>query len=447
MLTDKLNPFAFWFRNSAPYINAHRGKTFVVWFDGEAVMSSQFPNLIHDIALLDSLGIRLVLVHGARVQVDARLHEQGIVSDYADGMRITLNEHLRYIKESIATTRVEIEALLSMGVANSPMAGANIRVISGNFIIAQPLGIRNGVDFHHSGEVRRIDVVNLTGWLDAKNIILLSPIGFSPTGEVFNLNAADVATSAAIALQADKLLCLTEAGELKDQDNRIITQLTPDAAETLLQRESITETVKQHLQAAIVCCRHGVRRAHLINRQIDGALLLELFSRDGIGTMVTSDVYEETRIAVVDDIGGILELITPLEKRGYLVRRSRDHFEMEIQQFFVIERDGMIIGCAALYPFVGDAMAEVGCFAIHPDYRNTGRGANLLAMLEKQAFASGISRLFVLTTRTEHWFREKGYEHLDFDALPIERMRLYNYQRNSKVFLKVLPAQPVRQCL
>ena len=432
--------FVTGFRHSAPYIHAHRGRTFVIAFSGEAIADAGFAGLIHDFALLHSLGIRLVLVHGARPQIERRLKERGAEIRYANGLRITDDAALGCVKEAVGTVRVDLEAMLSMGVSNTPMSGARIRVASGNFVTAKPVGVREGVDYCHTGEVRRIDGAALRQQLEDQRIVLLSPLGYSPTGEVFNLSAEEVAMHAAIELRADKLILLLDGPGLA-QGRRPVRQLSPGDGERLLSsRRSLSEDLARHLTSAVEAAKRGVRRAHLVSRSVDGALLQELFTRDGVGTLVTTEVYEGLRQATIDDVGGILELIAPLETEGVLVRRSRELLEMEIGRFMVVERDGMITACAALYPYADDRVGELACLAVHPDYRDEGRGDNLLAALEDKAARDGIRRLFVLTTRTAHWFRERGFEPATVDDLPVRRRDLYNYQRKSKVFIKALEA-------
>lgn len=431
--------FVDWFRASSPYIHSHRGRTFVVLFGGEAVADPNFANLVHDIATLNSLGIKLVLVHGARPQIEERLRKRGAALRYVNGLRVTDDEALACVKEAAGSVRVEIEARLSMGLANTPMSGARIHIASGNFVTARPLGVREGVDYCHTGEVRRVDTVALRRHMEAGDIVLLSPLGYSPTGEVFNLSAEDVASATAEALRADKLLFLVEGPGVLDSRRRLIQELSPNEAQRLLAtRRTLPDEIASHLASAVHACRSGVSRAHLVNRTVDGALLQELFTRDGIGTMVTAMSYETVRQANIDDVGGILELIQPLEDQGILVRRSRELLEMEIDHFTVIERDGMTIGCAALYPFADETVGELACVAVHPDYQGGRRGDALLRHIERLATAMGIARLFVLTTRTAHWFRERGFLPGDIGALPVKRRSLYNYQRNSKVFIKPL---------
>jgi amino-acid N-acetyltransferase len=427
------------FRHSAPYIHAHRGRTFVLVFGGEAVADAQFSELVHDIALLHSLGIQLVLVHGARPQIEDKLTAASIHTEYANGLRITNDAALQCVKEAAGTVRVEIEALLSMGLANTPMSGARIGVSSGNFVTAQPLGVRDGIDYCHTGEVRRVDGQAIRQHLADRRIVLLSPLGYSPTGEVFNLSAGEIATHVAIELQADKLILITEGNSLRDSRRKLISQLTVQEAGTLLaSKRKLADDTRRQLQYAIRACQRQVRRVHLLDRHINGAMLLELFTRDGHGTLVTADAYEGMREASIDDVGGILELIKPLEQKGILVKRSRELLEMEISHFLVIERDGAIIACAALYPGNRKSRAELACLAVHDDYRNEGRGDVLLQAIEQRALATGISTLVVLTTQTAHWFRERGFLTGNTSHLPARRNALYNYQRNSRVLYKTL---------
>lgn len=402
-------------------------------------MDARFPSLVHDLSLLQSLGIRLVLVHGARPQIEARLREAGQQAHYVNGLRVTNESALLRVKEAVGRVRIDIEARLSMGLANSPMHGARIRVVSGNFVTARPLGIRDGVDYCFTGEVRRIDIRAINTWLDNGAIALLSPLGYSPTGEVFNVSAEEVAIATATALQADKLLLLSETTEVLEVSGEAIHQLSPsDAQHLLANRHQLSDAIARQLDHALRACRAGVRRIHIINRAVDGALLLELFTRDGIGLLLTADIYEGVRPATIDDVGGILALIRPLETDGTLVRRSRELLEIEIERFTVLERDGAIIGCAALYPFVAERLGELACLAVAPDYRNHGRADALLQFIERQAQQHRLTQLFVLTTRAAHWFQERGFEPAQVDDLPLQKLTMYNLQRRSKVFIKSL---------
>jgi len=431
-MTITPNHFVNWFRDSSPYIHAHRNKTFVIFFSGETVMDD-CDNLIHDFALLKSLGIRLVLVHGIRPQIDQRLNQQNINSTFHKNLRITDELALQCVKEAAGLVRIEIEALLSMGLANSPMAGAKIKVASGNFVIAKPLGIIDGIDYQHTGKVRRIEQTAIHQQLDQDNVVLISPVGYSPSGETFNLPAEQVATEVAIALNAEKLILLSEHSCTENQ--QLIQQMTTTEVESLLQQH-MSDTLRNSLNAALQSCQLGVDRVHLINRKIDGALLLELFTRDGTGTLISATPFESIRSAKLEDIAGILELIKPLEQQGFLVKRSREKLEMEINDYIVIERDGLIIGCTAYHLMPNKKSAEIACLAVHPDYQNSARGNNLLNHLVSQAKQQQLNQLFVLSTQTMHWFIERGFRATDIDALPEQRKAFYNYKRNSQVLCK-----------
>jgi amino-acid N-acetyltransferase len=443
--TSNIKDFVQWFRSATPYIHAFGGRTFVIAFGGEVVDDKQFIALSHDLNLLASLEVRLVLVHGARPQIEKRLRRDKLSPKFVNGLRVTDDAAMEAVKEANGAIRVEIEALLSMGLVNSPMAGSDIRVASGNFVTAKPMGVRDGIDLQHTGEVRRVDAVGIQKRLDDSSLVLLSPLGYSPTGEAFNLSLEDVAVSAAIALDADKLIFLMDSEGVHNLRGELLREMTAEKAKNLLrnvkdneQAINISEDINYYLPAAVRACEQGVARTHLISRHIDGAIIQELFTLDGIGTMVTELSLESMRQANIDDVGGILKLIQPLEAEGFLVRRGREHIEMEIDHFYVMEHDNRIIGCAALYPFKAERTAEFACLAIDPAYRGGGRGDKLFYFCANQAKELGLKSLFCLTTRTEHWFLERGFTEQSVEKLPAEKQKLYNFQRKSKVFNKTL---------
>lgn len=408
-------------------------------FPGECVEEERFIHLIQDIALLKSLGIKLVLVHGARRQIDECLQQHGHSSQFHNGLRVTEPQHLVAIHQAIGALRIRIEAALSTGLPNSPMHGAHIDAVSGNFVSAAPCGVIDGIDHHHTGKVRRIDVHAIKNALNLGSVVVAGPLGYSLTGEVFNLSYEDVATQIASAINAEKLIALTESEGIRDENNDLIRELTLGDCERHLQtmNEDPTSTVFQSLRACYRACYNGVARAHVISYRDEGSLLEELFSRDGAGTMVYSGSYESFRQASIEDVAGILELLDPLEKQGILVRRSRELLEREISRFSIIEKDSTIIACSALYPYE-NGMAELACLAVRKEYQNQGRAALLLKHVEKAARAQNVSRLFVLTTQTAHWFIERGFEKSELSELPESKKQLYNYQRNSKIFIKSL---------
>lgn len=423
-------------RGSAPYIHAHHGATFVVAFGGEAAARADFKQLIYDVALLHSLGVKLVLVHGARPQIDARLEAAGLRTQFANGHRITDGAALDCVKTAVGATRIEIEALLSTSLASTPMGGAKLDVASGNLVVAKPVGVRSGVDYQHTGEVRRIDVEALRALLDRGSVALLSPVGYSPTGEIFNLRYEEVAVATAVALKADKLLFLHEGARISERLPECPAQLE------LSQVRSWAAKADAHiapvLEAAASACENGVARVHLVSHAEDGALLQELYSRDGAGTLVTAEAYDHLRPAVLGDIGGLLELIEPLETSGVLVPRGRERLELELDKFLVMARDGLITACCALIPFPRERVGEIACVAVHPAYRKQGWASALLAEAEKRAHGLGLKQLCALTTHAPHWFVERGFVEANPEALPVPRQHLYNAQRNSKVFIKAL---------
>ncbi len=431
--------FVTWFRSVAPYINAFRGKTFVVAFGGEVVADGKFVELTHDFNLLAALGIRLVLVHGARPQIEQRLAHDNIEGRYHNGIRLTDAETMQCVKEAVGRVRLEIEALLSVGLANSPMANADIRVAGGNFITAQPIGVIGGVDLLHTGSVRKVDVAALRDRMEFGEVVLLSPLGYSPTGEVFNLTLEDVATATAIALDADKLIFLTDTDGVHGKDGELLKELTvADANKILGGKRKLPDDVSLFLPCAVKACEAGVARTHLISRHTDGALLQELFSDEGIGTMVVESTLSTLRDATIEDVGGILQLLRPLEEEGILVKRSRELLEREVGRFVVMEHDHRIVGCAALYPFADEKAAELACLAVSPAYRGHGCGDAMLKHIAARAKSMKLQKLFVLTTRTAHWFMERGFKEADVEQLPAQKKSLYNFQRRSKVFVMPL---------
>jgi amino-acid N-acetyltransferase len=436
----KTEAFVKWFRSATPYIHQWGGATFVIAFGGEVLADGEFQQLTHDINVLMSLEVRVVLVHGTRPQIEEQMRQHGVQPRYSGNRRVTDDRALACVKEANGIVRVEMEALLSMELANSPMWGADIRVSSGNFVTAKPVGVLAGVDFGHTGEVRKIDAEGIRRRLDDHEVVLISPLGFSPTGDVFNCTLEDVATSTAVALGADKLIFLTETAGALDAKGRLISEMTVKQARELLEggNGSLPEDVKIYLPCAVKACAGGVKRAHLVSRHVDGALLIELFTHHGIGTMLVPESPEVIRGATVEDVAGIVQIIEPLEQQGILVKRDRGQLEREIDRFHVIESDGNILGCAALYPFPEESSVELACLAVNPFYRDGGRGERLLAFAEARARKLGFKTIFVLSTRTTHWFIERGFAEADLARLPGRKQALYNYDRRSKIFTKGL---------
>ena len=439
MVKERKTELVEGFRHSVPYINTPRGKTFVIMLGGEAIEHENFSSIVNDIGLLHSLGIRLVVVYGARPQIDANLAAHHHEPLYHKNIRVTDAKTLELVKQAAGTLQLDITARLSMSLNNTPLQGAHINVVSGNFIIAQPLGVDDGVDYCHSGRIRRIDEDAIHRQLDSGAIVLMGPVAVSVTGESFNLTSEEIATQLAIKLKAEKMIGFCSSQGVTNDDGDIVSELFPNEAQARVEAQEekgdYNSGTVRFLRGAVKACRSGVRRCHLISYQEDGALLQELFSRDGIGTQIVMESAEQIRRATINDIGGILELIRPLEQQGILVRRSREQLEMEIDKFTIIQRDNTTIACAALYPFPEEKIGEMACVAVHPDYRSSSRGEVLLERIAAQAKQSGLSKLFVLTTRSIHWFQERGFTPVDIDLLPESKKQLYNYQRKSKVLM------------
>lgn len=430
--------FVAWLRSVAPYIHAFRGKTFVVAFPGELVMAGALPVLAHDLSLLHALGIKIVLVHGSRPQVEEQLGLRKVQTRFHHGLRITDAAALECAKEAAGEIRLDIEGAFSQGLPNTPMANAAVRVISGNFVVARPRGIIDGVDLEHTGVTRKIAHETINAILDTGALVLLSPLGFSPTGEVFNLSMEDVALSAATALRADKLIFITETPLMTDAGGAEIREVSVHQAQAILGSGCLRADAAFYFEHAIHACRAGVPRAHMVPFSSDGAVLLEVFTHDGIGTMISAASLESLREATIEDVGGVLRLIEPLEANGTLVKRGRELIEREIDYFSVIEHDGVIFGCAALYPFPNEKMAEMACLTVSPDSQGQGDGERMLKHIEQRARASGFKRLFVLTTTAAHWFIKRGFVQKSFDDLPKDRQNMYNWQRKSLVLIKNL---------
>ncbi len=440
--------FVPWFRSVAPYIHMHRGKTFVIGIAGEAIAAGKLQHLAQDLALIQSMGVKIVLVHGFRPQVNEQLKAKGHAAKYSHGMRITDEVALDCAQEAAGQLRYEIEAAFSQGLPNTPMAGSTVRVISGNFITARPVGIVDGVDFQHSGLVRKVDAAGILRTLDFGAMVLLSPFGFSPTGEAFNLTMEEVATSVAIALQADKLVFLTEIPGIRidplqpeGEDNPIDTELPLAAAEKLLAAlpaaQNPTDTAF-YLQHCVKACKAGVERSHILPFALDGSMLLEIYVHDGVGTMVIDEKLESLREATNDDVGGILQLIEPFENDGTLVKRSRTEIERDADHYSIIEHDGVIFACAALYPYPEARTAEMAALTVSPQSQGQGDGERILKRVEQRAKNAGLDSIFVLTTRTMHWFLKRGFVQVDPDWLPEARKRKYNWNRKSQVLVKRL---------
>lgn len=426
--------FIRFFRQAAPYIHQHRNKTFVFCIQDDESGKDSLKALLHDIAVLHSLRVRIVIVFGARYTLTQRLQHQR----FHQNRRITDAATMREIQEIIGGLNIQVASILSMGLANSPMQGASIRTGTGNFVIAKPLGVRDGIDFGLTGEIRKIRSNAINERLQNGDIVVVPPLGYSSTGEVFNLTTEEVAATVAVAINADKLLFFNNEIAQLIADRETAYFITPAEAETMSTEHAYSLALQSVLQESAKACQNGVKRVHLLPKATDGGAIVELFTRDGFGLMITNEAYDRIEQATIDDIPGLLQLIRPLEKQGILVRRSRELLEMEIDCFSLMKRDNTVIGCAALYPYVAEGMAELGCVAVNPDYRQNGLADVLLNHIEDKAREQGVKQLFCLTTHTSHWFMERGFSPAELSDLPEKKQTFYNFQRSSKPYIKTL---------
>lgn len=429
-------------RSAGPYIHGHHGRTFVVAVPGEICARSDTDRLLADITLLARLGVNVVLVHGARPQIEAELALRGLPSQFSDDIRITDPDTMKAVLAAVGVLRMDIEARLATSVdPGSATSRQPLKVIGGTWVSAQPVGVRNGVDHLLTGEVRKVDIAEIRQVVQGDRIALLSPVGYSPTGEMFNLRNAEVAQAVATGLGADKLIFVMESepGTWRlPEPPGDARQMPLSHAKELLDAKSrsgeLSVEDRNCVQAGLSAARNGVRRVHFIGTDGASPLLRELYTRDGCGLMVSADDdYESTREARIDDVQGILTLIRPLEEAGVLRARTREQIELDLKIFSVMVRDDMVIACYALLVFPEDLAGEFSCVAVHPDYQNRGLAAAMLRHARRRATALGLQRLFVMTTQTPNWFVEHGFVFGTVADLPTERRSDYNSARNSLV--------------
>lgn len=438
----KTEQYARWFRASTPYISAHRGRTFVVLLSGEAILHGNLVNIVHDLALLNVLGARLVVVHGARPQIDRALPDSRFHTYLGITRRITDAAAMDAVAGVHGQLRAELEALFSTGLPTSPLHNTEIQLVTGNFVIARPIGVLDGADHQLAGQSRRVRANGINAALDTGAIVLLSPMGYSPSGQAFNLAADELAEQVAVALGANKLIVLDESPYLTNTDDARIANLSPEELEEVLGTRLLGESTRRNLRALLGAVRGGVASGQLVSYADDGALLAELFTAEGVGTQVTREDRRVVRRAEAGDVADIVEIIRPLEEAGVLVERSRDRLERELEYFLVAEVDGIVAGCCALLP--AGSGAELACVAVHPAHRGgeSGLGGKLLAAAEDAARAEGFDQLFVLTTQTRDWFVENGFTETDCDSLPESYRAHICLERNAKVLVKAMEPQP-----
>jgi len=453
-------------RGSAPYIDLHHGSNMVVHICSEVLDDEDtFQGLMDDLATLHVLGVKLVILASVRLQVDRRLlREQAPVPSRVRGLRVTGAAELSAVQVECGLARSRVEAALAKalrsGGASHGRSTIGVDVIGGNgFVSGRPAGVLDGVDTGFSGHARLVDAGKIARHLDNGEIVLLNALAYSPSGETFNVRTEEIAARAAPALLASKLIFVTAGHELAWKDsgrstrafgNRVAS-LRLDDARNLLDRRSeldskdVSSAAHQLLDLTAWCVgalEQGVTRAHLV-APTDGALLRELYTRDGAGTLISRDIYEGIRCATLSDVDSLLSLVAPLEADGTLLPRARPMLEDEVHRgcYYVLARDDLPIACASLKRLDTAGMrAELGCLVVASNYRRQSKGDALLSYLERVAIASGVRQLFALSTKTMHWFVERGFDQVELDALPRERRDTYDKSRRPKVYRKTLKA-------
>jgi len=408
------------FRMSSPYITAYSGAIFVIHVPGVLSGEPTFGSVMADIALLVSIGIRVVLVLGALKQVEQRLHELRIRSRKVDGLRVTSNRVLQVVKDAAGEMLFEVESQLNRGLCTAQLS-TRVSVVRSSFFTAQPLGLVDGVDYGYTGKVRNMNVKSMRERLANNELLLLTNLGVSPSGELFNCVSEQVAAEAAAQLGAEKLIYFIGSELICDsRSERHVPNMTLAMASRFLADggEQLTPHFRMIMSESVRALHSGVRRAHLLNRSVDGVLLMEVFHRDGVGLMISRNTYEGVRVAAPKDVLGILNMLAPLESQGRFPQQapiSKEFIEKQIGSFVVVERDGAIIACSQLRLSVGGAhVAEIACFAVHPEYQHQGKGLMLLSWMERAALAKSATSMVAVASRSSTgWFVERGFVPLD----------------------------------
>ena len=450
------------FREMAPYIAVHYNSVVVLHIPGEVLESEEVDQVMHDIVLLKTLGMKLVIVAGCRPQIRKHLDAIGIRSMFVHGNRVCDLETLRHCQSVAGSVRFEIESKLGRGLMNAPVA-TSVQVLSGNFVKAIPYGVRGGIDYKYSGLVQRVKAKHIHSLLDQGNIVLLGHLGYSNSAQVFHCRSEEVAVTAAADLGADKLIFFHSGESLIDEKhNRVVHNLSLRAAQSFTDslREELgqTDTRIRHtsdhpllewkvqfldyLLGAVTAVKNGVERVHLVSRHSPGALITEMCTREGAGLMISYEVYDAIRKATSKDIPALLSLVQPLEKQGILVTRPPSLLELEADRFYVFERDGSVLACFQYKNYKDNryenGVSEMSCVAVNPEIQRDGIGTALLSYFMRKCLLDGVHHAFVLTTQSSHWFMEHGFEERPPEDLPPSKYAQYDFTRNPKVYYKVI---------
>lgn len=417
-------------RGILQYVPRFREKIFVVAIDGDIIASENFSNILLDLAVLRSLNIKVVLAHGASLQIEKLAAERGITPSNCDGTGIT----------DEATLKVSVEAVTTL--TNEIMQGltsVDLRAAYANSIIAHPAGILGGVDYLYTGRVEKVDTKSLHLFLNEGIIPIIPPIGFDGEGKTFRVNSDSIAVEVAEAMHAMKIIFLLSLDGL-NLNGEIIRQLSISETEDILKKKKAGDNAKliSKLEHAARACRQGVPRVHLLNGNVNEALLTEVFSPDGIGTMIYSNEYQQIRRVFKKDVRAVMALIRQSVDSEELIRRTRADIIQHIEDYWVLEIDRSLVGCVALHCYPQHGKAELACLYVNKSHGGQGYGRKLMAFAENLAAERGMQHILALSTQAFAYFQQKGgFTEVSPDELPPERREKYEVSgRNSKVLMK-----------
>ena len=430
------------FRLSAKYINLFNQNIFVIALSGYVFNEDQFVKIAQDINILHSLKIKVILVYGARPQVESILVKNKIPVRLLKNMRVTSSAALKHVIEVNGAIRNKIEATLS----TIKSVSEGMRLSSGNFLTAMPVGIIDGIDMESTGKIRGVDVEAIKNKLNHHEIVIVSPIGYSPIGQIFNLSYEQTAANIAVAINADKLIFYVDANGILNERGELIPELTSEKAHKLISHieekpspesaQNLSYDDFNILKSSVFAIKNKIKKVHLINRHIDGSLIEELFTEKGSGTILTEFALENFRKATEGDLKDIYRILFPLEKRKILIERDLTQIKGMINQFYVLEHDKKFVGCVSLNSF--KESLELASFSIEPKYQRLGFGKKLLKLCELEAKKLKYDEIFILTTQSEHWFAENGFKEKSKELMPTFKKKTYQSERNSKYLTKKL---------
>ena len=430
------------FRLSAKYINLFNQNIFVIALSGYVFNEDQFEKIAQDINILHSLKIKVILVYGARPQVESILVKNKIPVRLVKNMRVTSSAALKHVIEVNGAIRNKIEATLS----TIKSVSEGMRLSSGNFLTAMPVGIIDGIDMESTGKIRGVDVEAIKNKLNHHEIVIVSPIGYSPLGKIFNLSYEQTAAYVAAAVNADKLIYYVDANGILNERGELIPELTSEKAHKLISHieekpspesaQNLSYDDFNILKSSVFAIKNKIKKVHLINRHIDGSLIEELFTEKGSGTILTEFALENFRKSTEGDLKDIYRILFPLEKRKILIERDLTQIKGMINQFYVLEHDKKFVGCVSLNSF--KESLELASFSIEPKYQRLGFGKKLLKFCELEAKKLKYDEIFILTTQSEHWFAENGFKEKSKELMPTFKKKNYQSERNSKYLTKKL---------